>query len=73
MLGQLLFMVLRTLEQCLGSYWLRPKTLEASYQHVLQLLPCRDRSRAKGRIPRLSYTFDHHDEGFRHDSRVAPI
>jgi hypothetical protein len=32
-------MVLRTLEQCLGSYWLRLETLEASYQHVLQLLP----------------------------------
>jgi hypothetical protein len=29
------FMVLRTLEQCLGSYWLRLETLEASYQHVL--------------------------------------
>jgi hypothetical protein len=36
---QVLFMVLRTLEQCLGSQWLRLETLEAGYQHVLQLLP----------------------------------
>ena len=36
---QVLFMVLRTLEQGLGSYWLRLETLKASYQHVLQLLP----------------------------------
>jgi hypothetical protein len=36
---QVLFMVLRTLEQCLGSHWLRLETLEASYHHVLQLLP----------------------------------
>ena len=32
---QVLFMVLRTLEQCLGSYWLCLETLEASYQHIL--------------------------------------
>jgi hypothetical protein len=32
-------MVLRTLEQCLGSNCLRLETLEAGYQHVLQLLP----------------------------------
>jgi hypothetical protein len=36
---QVLFMVLHTLEQCLGSHWLHLETLEASYQHVLQLLP----------------------------------
>jgi hypothetical protein len=36
---QVLFMILRRLEQCLGSYWLRLENLEASYQHVLQLLP----------------------------------
>jgi hypothetical protein len=36
---QVLFMVLRTLEQCLGNYWLHLETLEASHQHVLQLLP----------------------------------
>jgi hypothetical protein len=36
---QVLFMVLCTLEQSLGSYWLRLEALEASYQHVLQLLP----------------------------------
>jgi hypothetical protein len=68
---QVLFIVLCTLEQCLGSYWLRLETLEASYQHVLQLLPRRDRSQAKGRVPRLSYTPDRHDEGFCHDSCVA--
>jgi hypothetical protein len=28
---QVLFMVLHTLEQCLGNYWLRLETLEASY------------------------------------------
>jgi hypothetical protein len=37
---QVLFVVLHTLEQCLGSYWLRLETLKASYQHVLQL--CHD-------------------------------
>jgi hypothetical protein len=36
---QVLFMVLRTLEQCLGSHWLCLETLETSYQRVLQLLP----------------------------------
>jgi hypothetical protein len=37
-------MVMRTLEQSLGSYWIHLETLKASYQHVLQLLPRRDRS-----------------------------
>jgi hypothetical protein len=32
---QVLLMVLRTLEQGSGSYWLRLETLKASYQHVL--------------------------------------
>jgi hypothetical protein len=35
---QVFFMVLRALEQGLGSYWLCLETLKASYQHVLQLL-----------------------------------
>jgi hypothetical protein len=70
---QVLLVVLHTLEQCLGSHWLHLETLEAGYQHVLQLFPRHDRSRAKGRVPRLSYTPDCHDEGFRHDRRVAPI
>jgi hypothetical protein len=35
-------MVLRTLEQSLGSDWLRLETLEASDQHILHLLPRRD-------------------------------
>jgi hypothetical protein len=36
---QVLVMVLRTLEKCLGSHKLCLETLEASYQHVLHLLP----------------------------------
>jgi hypothetical protein len=36
---QTVAMVLRTLEQCLGSYWFCLETLEASYQHILYLLP----------------------------------
>jgi hypothetical protein len=36
---QVLLMVLRTLEKCLGSHRLRLETLEAGYQHILQLLP----------------------------------
>jgi hypothetical protein len=35
---QVFFMVLRALEQSLGSYWLCLETLKTSYQHVLQLL-----------------------------------
>jgi hypothetical protein len=33
------FLVLCTLEQCLSSNWLRLETLEASDQHVFELLP----------------------------------
>jgi hypothetical protein len=44
-----------------------------SYQHILQLLPWRDRSQAKRRIWHLSHTPDCHDDGFRHDSCVATI
>jgi hypothetical protein len=36
---QVFLMVLRTLKQGLGSYWLGLETLKAGYQHVLQLLP----------------------------------
>jgi hypothetical protein len=36
---QVLLMVLRTLEERLGSHRLRQETLEAGYQHILQLLP----------------------------------
>jgi hypothetical protein len=36
---QVFFMVLRALEQGLGSYCLRLETLKTGYQHVLQLLP----------------------------------
>jgi hypothetical protein len=66
-------MVLRALEQGLGSYWLRLETLKVGYQHVLKLFPLRDHSRIEGRISHLSRAPDCHDEGFHHDSRVATI
>jgi hypothetical protein len=66
-------MVLCALEQSLSSYWLHLETLEAGDQHVFQLLPWRDCSRPKGRIPRLSHTPNRHDEGLRHDGSVATI
>jgi hypothetical protein len=36
---QVFLIVLRALEQSLGSYWLRLETLKAGYWHILQLLP----------------------------------
>jgi hypothetical protein len=66
-------MVLRTLEQSLGSYWIHLETMKASYQHVLQLFPRCDRSWAKGRIPRLSHAPNCHDKGFCHDIRITTI
>jgi hypothetical protein len=66
-------MVLCALEQGLSCDWLRLKALEAGNQHILELLPRRDCSWTKRRIPCLGYVPNCHDEGLCHDSHVASI
>jgi hypothetical protein len=66
-------MVLRALEQSLSCDWLRLKALETGNQHILELLPRRDCSWPKRRIPCLGYVLDCHDEGLCHDSCIASV
>jgi hypothetical protein len=66
-------MVLCALEQGMSCDWLRLKALEAGNQHILELLPRRDCSWPKRRIPCLGYVLDCHDKRLCHDSRVASV
>jgi hypothetical protein len=66
-------MVLRALEQSLSYVWLHLKALEIGNQHVLELLPRRDSSWPKIRIPCLGYVSDCHDKGLHHDCGIAPV
>jgi hypothetical protein len=70
---EVFLMVLRALEQGLSYDWLRLKALETSHQHVLELLPRRNCSWPKGRIPCLGHISDCHDEGLSHDSCIASV
>jgi hypothetical protein len=70
---EVFLMVLRALEQGLSCDWLRLKALETGHQHVLKLLPRRDCSWPKRRIPCLGHVPYCHDEGLSHDSCIASV
>jgi hypothetical protein len=67
------FMVLCTLKQSLSCDWLRLKALEASDQHVLELLPRCNCPWPERRVPSLGHISDCHDEGLCHDGSITPI
>jgi hypothetical protein len=66
-------MVLCTLKQSLSCDWLRLKALEASDQHVLELLRRRHCPWPERRVPSLGHISDCHDEGLCHDGSITPI